>query len=857
MGRKKSLFSGGRHSVSSQIGKSGNHPDHSKTNNNKEVLVEREAARKVFPAVNLKGTAPTVEGGKHGTFSYDLTAAVERFPHHEPLIRQLLAGAFLVRRGTSRKSISTPCACIGDFVEFLNDSRNLSNTPVSVVSDITVTVCRAFSTYLISKFPRRPANAKRFASLRHIATGLQKEYLNDPSVGPILDWPLGPRTIVNAREGYTPESIGELVAACQRDIDETTRLHAIHRSAREGEVIRLDELNLPNLMFYLRGRLGKIQERTVADFIQRIVKYTPNAKNFISREGYTLEGIIALYETCGAELARAGRYPGEKEEDWTIENFMVWVGRRWEIRLKEYCSTSMSIKTLLPKAPSIKRFVEESGYSLSDVVSIYLEHVEELANMGRHPFGHSFNRRAVGEDAERQLRLIVATLAQEYPQYPFGMSLEAASKFLSNERYHQMTTDEKLSLEGRLLWAVQNARLDFCGSTIAGINLVRAAMHFLQETLYPFFLHVQINTGWNLESIVALTDDVDAHVTNDLLDPENYVVIQSVKTRGQQNGGKAVFHRCSRNRKFSTYNLLKYVESIVTQYKSCPEYHAGKLWQFAVRAHANMSRLIGCYSVNSTILFYSSKAFLQRHNFTYFNDSTVDHGRIRTSYETLREQQGLPLAVISHDMGHAEEETTSRHYAADSTSNAVKDVRIAEYQEQFVEELHHYQCRVEESLSLARLRDSIHQSKANAKRNKNLAEAAKMLGTDAKTVLHLISPEGQTYIAACRDSLQPTWRGHEEYLKPGQSCVFFNKCALCKQAVIFAEALPYIARRVHDLEQLRREINQFEWVSSYGEECDAWNEVLNDWNNREQVEAACQAAANGVVVLPIQMMGAK
>ncbi len=631
----------------------------------------------------------------------------------------------------------------------------------------------------------------------------------------------------------------------------------IFDGAKKGEIIQGAEWNLPNLMFYLTEKLGKPQPLSIGTFVSLMVSTLLNARRFLARENYTIKEITALYVARGEELARNGSRPKKKESDWTFEKFMFWVKSAWEHSPMRYYRNADIISRCVRKSRNLKLFLDENQYSTNDIEKLYLEQGKELASNGRNPFGHHFNRNAGRKVAEENLRLILATLAQKYTDYPFNMSFEEASGFFSYDRYQRIVRDETLSLEKQLLNAVYSTPSFFYDGAITQINLIRAAMHFLPDTLYPFLLHVQINTGWNLESILGISDDVDAHVTADLIDPDNYVVIQSTKSRSQKGRAKSVFHRCSRHKRFSTYRLLKYVESIVTKYKGCQHYQPMQLWQFVNRAYTGTRQLIGYYLRDHDSLHNASKRFINRHVITYFTESSVDHGRIRTSYETLREQQGLSLAVISHDMDHVDAETTSRHYASDSTSNAVKDVKIAQYQEQFVDDLRHYECKIVESVSLAKLRDSINQSHDEARRTEQLAKAATALGTDEQTVLHLISPGGQTYIAACRDSLNPTWLDHEEYLKPGQSCSFFSKCQGCKQAVIFPEALPYIVQRTLDLDRLRKEVNPFEWLSNYGDELDAWNAILCDWSNQEQVETARQAAIRGEALLSIRMRGAR
>lgn len=856
MGHKKSLFSGGTHSISTQAANSSHKTYHPDFDNSQEVLERRDTARRVIPAVELTGAIPVVDGKRNTIYNYNLTNLSNMYPHHDPLIRQLLAGIFYTR-GRSNSYVGYLCSCISEFIKFLNDPCILSNTPVSLVSDITVTVCRAYCTYLISRFPRRPQNRVSYSVLRQIIKSLQENFPHDAGIGPILDWPLGPAKCTKPRQGYTPQAMAELIVACQQDIIETMDLHAIFNDAKNGEVIRGAEWNLPNLMFYLSEKLAAPQVRTIGTFLSRLVEASPNARRFLAREGYTRKVITDLYVTQGEELARNGHYPSKQEIDWTLENFMFRVKYMWEHSPQKSLQTIESIKKYVRRIPRAMEFLKANQYSLDTLVSLYLEQGKDLASKGRNPFGHHFYRKSCKKDSEKNFRLIFATLAQKYPQYPFNMSYDEAADFFSENHYKRLSGDEKTFLEKRLRNAVFTTPSYFYGGNITRTNLIHAAMHFLSETLYPFLLHVQINTGWNIESILAISDNVDAHVTSDLIDPDNYVVIQSTKRRGQRGRTKLVFHRCSRKKKFSTYRLMKYVESIVTQYKGCQHYQPGQLWQFAVKWSSKTRQLISYYGKDSSNLFYASGVFVRKHVFNYFNKSSVDHGCIRTSYETLREMQGLPLAVISHDMDHVNSETTSAHYASDSTSDAVKDIKIAQYQEQLVEELRHYECKIVESPSLTKLRDAINQSHNEMSRTIQLAQAATALGTNEKTVLHLISPKGQTYIAACRDSLNPTWPSHEEYLKPGQHCSFFNKCHGCKQAVIFPEALPYIVQRTLDLDQLRKEVNSFEWLSNYGEEWDAWNAIICDWSNQEQVETARQVAIRGEALLPIRMHGAR
>lgn len=859
MARRKALFAGGRRSVSAKATQSEGKSTKLIIDNSREALEQREAARKLLPVPELKGTIPTIDRRRPTIYKYDLTGIVNKYPHHERLITQLLAGMLMLGIGLGAHAIDSLNRCILEFIAYLNDPKNLSNTKVSLVSEINVTVCQAYKTYLIGQFPRRTANQSRFSLLRRIIHKLQQGFSHDPGIGPLLQWPVGLSGTSKPRQGYSSQAMGELVEACQRDIRETMDLHRMYVVAKEGETIRCAEWNLPNLMVYLMESLFKWRQRGVRAFLVRKFLYcSPNARKFLEVNGYTVEAIAVLYQNRGVELASKGHKPGKKFPSWTLENFMVWMHDRWKNESDTSTIIKNIIRYLIGKFPSAKEFLETNNYSVNHIVEVYMTRGEELAATGRNPFGHKFSANASGEGGERTFKLVLGTLAQKFPDYPFNMSLEKAQWFFGYKRYKETEIKElHTTVEGTVLTAINRMDTPHYQRSFKGPNLIRAAMHFLLDTLYPFVLHVQINTGWNLECIVALTDDVESHVTPDLIYPDNYVLIHSTKVRGQKKEPKVVTHRCSRHQQFSTYRLLKYVESVVTLYRGCRSYRPGRLWQYAARSSSQMVRLINYYGETTSDKHYGSLFFLKRHSFKHFTDKWVSHGRIRTSYETLREMQGLPLQVISQDLDHEDEETTSDHYGSDITSNSVKDVKIAEYQEQLVDQLRNYQCRLAESESLSQLREAIEKSHEDAEQKTKLAEAARSLGMDEKTLVHLLSPEGQTYIAVCRDSLNPTWDGHEEYLKKGQRCCFFNKCGGCKQAVIFRESLPYIARREFDLDQLRAETNQLEWLSNYGKEFDEWSGVLGDWSDQGAVERAREAAKRGEVMLPLRMRGPK
>jgi len=156
---------------------------------------------------------------------------------------------------------------------------------------------------------------------------------------------------------------------------------------------------------------------------------------------------------------------------------------------------------------------------------------------------------------------------------------------------------------------------------------------------------------------------------------------------------------------------------------------------------------------------------------------------------------------------------------------------------------------------MASLRAAIIASRDDAARKEAIEKVAAQTGMDDEAIIHLISPHGQTYITACKDACNPTWSGHEQFVR-GRPCRFFDKCCQCSQAVVFPEALPYIARRIMDLDDLHTRFNLIEWGAAFGNERNAWQDIMDRWSNRAQVAEAWQRAESGEIILPLLMKGA-
>ncbi len=387
-----------------------------------------------------------------------------------------------------------------------------------------------------------------------------------------------------------------------------------------------------------------------------------------------------------------------------------------------------------------------------------------------------------------------------------------------------------------------------------------AAMHFVADTIYPFYLLILIKTGWNSEVLNNLSDDLDDYIVDDpFLDPKNYVMILGFKNR---SNGVVRSPRCKRNTVFGPYQLLKYIELRIKKYKDSPYYVDGLLFQFSrsfLATEANEAKkLIKNFADRPQLLNFASRYFVKRHQMEALFGQSINHRMVRSGYATLMNRSGNSAQKVGEALDHMDAydtaETADEYYLSDQATNAQKDEVISKIQNQLLTDLCDYKHRLVESKTLQQLGQAINAAKSQDEREKLIDIAVSETKLAKKTVVCLLSASARTYIVACEDRSNPTWPGHEKYVKSGW-CRHFNKCCLCKQSVIFPEALPYVARRIIHLDELQKVLTGSEWMAEYSEEYDSWMDILESWNNKAQVESAWDMARAGLVLLPKMMKG--
>lgn len=751
-------------------------------NDLKSLHARKDARQKL----DVEGTSLRVrQRTTRGHYERDFYSCVELYPHHEYLLRQLLAGAAkdLGQRLVAYQTHQDAYLGIEEFLCYLNGDEPLHKA-VNCIADIDFQVANGFRSWLIRKFRGRVANRKRYGRVREAITLLQSKHSSNADVGCSFRWPPGPQTSDKPSESYSTGVFNALANACLVDIKEImatmSRFDVI--AARETP-LRQVEHSLENLMYELvtaecsKRDSGQIKPTHRKGF-EWIIRHHVGAQNYAREHGMTMSEFVELYRSRGRQLAKEGR--------------PIHGGR-------------------------------VSRHGLVD-----------------------------GHDRQTSARIALATVASRYPYWPLYMDLETADRLLSQE-WHLEHWDRD-SIDTRLYRALGSIKV---GRPEAPIEKGKMACYshfcFTFNTIFPFLLFVQLNTGWNLESVLSLTDRLDDHVEPDLIH-EDYVIIYGNKQRSKS----AVSHRSNRKSRYSVYSILRFVEAQVVRHMTSPHYEPGRLWQAILSKNLwrKWQRMIS--PLESRSYPAVSTAFLVRHGIVVDPTKKVqalEARRIRTTYATMRREQGLPIEAVSSLLDHGDVDTTDRHYDSDLGATDLKNKRLRQLQARYVADIQHYSARLAVSTTLAQLRDAVAQTVAPRRREIVLRTGAEIGIDDMDRIIHLISPEGQTYIAACADSRHPTWPRARDFVPEGQLCRYFNRCCLCDQGVIFREALPYVLRRVKDLEALRLRMPAPAWNSNYGDELEAWEGILNAWRPQADITEARALVETGAVVLPLTMRG--
>lgn len=384
---------------------------------------------------------------------------------------------------------------------------------------------------------------------------------------------------------------------------------------------------------------------------------------------------------------------------------------------------------------------------------------------------------------------------------------------------------------------------------VTGVSGILDSMYPQTHVIWSVFIWCRIQTGWNSETLASIDFDENS-ITDCPLDPDNYALIFGTKRR---SAPKQIIHRSNKSDRYGVYAVLMWLKKVTEEIRAvtgsqCP-------WQFIRQCH-HWEKLGLFASLRQKISAHKPvQAFFKRHEI-YSSEGervkSISLNQLRTTYEDVRAAKwDGNLRAVSMDMSHESEETTERYYDSNTASIRRKDEAILSVQKEVIEHVRNFQGTCLEGESQSALAQALPSNSSALKRIKE------KLGSEATDdeVYRIISPDVDTFIGVCRNSRKPTWKGHENYVRQGEDCRYFNGCATCRRVVIFDEALPYVAARILKLDEFRLDFSAPQWETDFGDEYAGWTELLETWDNRQSVKDAKDLARSGKVIIPIVFVG--
>lgn len=523
--------------------------------------------------------------------------------------------------------------------------------------------------------------------------------------------------------------------------------------------------------------------------------------------------------------------------DWSLPNTVWWyknyLKNTWpQGQTKEHSTLTYHLRKL--------------GLSSKTFISICKEKGDELATKGRHP-----NPYPQGRKKDESLTAdILFTVAMLFPDWPLEMPPGAAMKLFSHE-------GRKVAYPR--LYELLRRKKSF-SSPLTGLCCASGLLDYLypqNHLVFSLFLLCRIQTGWNTETLLSISLTDNDAIVDDPLDPNKYALIYGKKNRPTPK--EVPPHRSNKQDRYGVYAVLLFLKEHGEKLRELSG--SSSPWLFLRDIHMwETLGYVGCLkneNRDGKISFHRLvRTFFRRHAIYDDAGRRVAHiniNRIRTTYASARTVQWEGnVKRVQFDMGHENIDTTINHYNSDAKSKKLKDKKIFSLQNKILTNIRAFAGSIVRSYSMDELRRSL-----EANRTIKLKKTAEDLGDDfhLNDIIYIISDEAQTFIAACRNSYKPTWSGHEKYIRAGEKCFFFNGCATCKQVIIFKEALPYVIRRIEDLESLKSEIPLQDWALSFSDEYAGWVEVIENWGNESDIRQARETVTTKYIRLPILLNG--
>ncbi|RLV60168.1 hypothetical protein D5018_08520 [Parashewanella curva] len=525
----------------------------------------------------------------------------------------------------------------------------------------------------------------------------------------------------------------------------------------------------------------------------------------------------------------------ESSKDYSLKNICFL----YKYHYKE--ENNRHTQNLLPKI----RKCEDANVAkmkVSEFVVAYNKNKwSKLADTGRHPKGTPIT------SYNLKLEDVVTTLVNLYPNYPLNTNIdELRTKYCGSQTSNGAKSFKDVKNEFEYFrykeyvhHSCETKKYNFCGNDINSWWEIIELLYPNAEDMVAILLMIMLQTGWNKETVFNININDYTHALSDL-NENNSVLIKSYKIRGQQDinlpysQSKPIYFCSNKKEKYSAYNLFKLLIDITNPlresqyYKEIKESNQNK--DIAFLCLKNEYRWGNKKSDNILVDLNNKKIYsIAMKHFLNKNELNDENGRIdssekltsrlRTTWKMIKQDTGIGKEMMSILMGHSSYDITDEHY--DNSPTAIK---------RRLNNLINEMTLIESDLKTGQFRGTLIPNRIGD-RDRN-AESKFKYGNI------FVDDKNERLICICKDSSNPQFYQHELYVREDKPCKFITKCLLCPQSLVTRNSLPYIIdRRQYILEQ-ESILSKLIFEELYSDELSAIQYVLENWEDKNDIEEA-------------------
>lgn len=354
------------------------------------------------------------------------------------------------------------------------------------------------------------------------------------------------------------------------------------------------------------------------------------------------------------------------------------------------------------------------------------------------------------------------------------------------------------------------------------------------------FAFIQLQTGWNKETVMAIDGDNFEHVMTGALNV-NLKLICSEKQRSQSVGKpffdpKQYFAASDSKDKYSAYNLINLARELSKPLAhlevECGSERAKEGHNPLFLCIRNYAQMCATTTVGGALpgrfLSVANKSMWEGGIKKFFEIFEVHENgqrfrtvgqlssRLRPTWIRFhRDNKARPLSLIAAQQGHNSTLTTDVHYDSSGGAMQVRRDRLRSELGEVVQVLR--------------------------KRNfKGILGKTSAPSGETAPLRFFTIPGHEKSLWACSDSFKPDWPGFASSVPVGTKCSMLHQCLFCSRVYIFEDSLPFLMHRQAVIQKKLDSYRESDFDTPLADESAIIDYVLDEWGDDQALREAAR-----------------